>query len=435
MNVFMRLLSNLQCSLRRSARRAARGKTARLAKDESGVALMLALFAVTMLMIIATELMYETNVELVVSSQAINQVRAHYAAQSGVEISLLRIHIYKKAVAAVGSAIPASMLDPIWQFPFAWPPPVTQEMTLADQDEIRSAVKASTMQGQYVATIESEGSKIDVNDLASASKVVADATKLQIQQVFESKIESDEDFAERYRGFDFNILINNMIDWVDSDKESLNGGDESSIYARREEVEDATFLPPNQAFKTLQELHLVEGMTDELYEILAPRLTLYGSKGINVNYAKKDVLMSLTPQITSEIADEILKAIQDPQRGPFKDEADFVQFLASQGIAENPFRSGDELKVPLVFATERNFRIRSLGRSGKVNREITAIVYDYSEAKARLGELASAQLPRTATPDPEQAAPTPTPTASPASGNQQQSSPNERPIIVYWNET
>ena len=45
-------------------------------KSERGAALMLALFATTLLMVIATEIMYETSVEYVVSTQSVNQVRA-----------------------------------------------------------------------------------------------------------------------------------------------------------------------------------------------------------------------------------------------------------------------------------------------------------------------------------------------------------------------
>jgi general secretion pathway protein K len=77
-----------------------------------------------------------------------------------------------------------------------------------------------------------------------------------------------------------------------------------------------TSYTPNRPFKTMEELHMVAGMTDEIYEILTPQITLYGVKGINVNQAESDVLMSLfsnfDPEQAKEVVREILKRRNDP---------------------------------------------------------------------------------------------------------------------------
>lgn len=426
----------------RATRNQAAPRYRHMLKDDSGAALMMAVFTMTMLLAVSMDTLFETSVEMQVSGQAINQVKAYYAAKSGVEISLLRIHIYKKAVAMLDQIPqqmrpPRSMLDPIWQFPFAWPPVVPGDTSSVDKDMIKDTVKKSLMQGQYLATIESEGSKIDINDLASPSKVIADATRQQILQIFNSKMENDEAFSQRYRGYDFDRLVNNITDWIDADTESRNGGDESGIYADRPRSD---FIPANQPLKTLQELHLVEGMTDEFYNILAPRITIYGIKGVNVNTASKDVLMSLTPEITEERADKIIEGRNDPNRGPFKDTDDFVQFLQTVGVSGDPFREGNskQEKVPLFYDAEYNFRVRSQGISGKVTRDITAIVYDFDRVKARLKELATGANPTQSTGTNNQSQSTAGGNTGKGanSGKSQQPTkvPNERPTIVYWNE-
>lgn len=420
-------------------------KTVSMLKDESGIALMIAIFTVTVLMIIATEVMYETNVELIVSSQAVNQLKAHYAAKSGVQISLLRIQIYRKAAAMVGNAVPASTLDPIWQTPFAWPPVVPDETSIADKEQIKKAVKASSMQGTYFTTIESEGGKIDVNDLDSPSKVVQDSTRQQILEIFTGQMENDQAFGDRFRGYDFGKLVDNLTDWIDADKTSKSGGsgDEGSMYPDRPNEN----IPPNAPFKTLEELHMVAGMTDELFDLLSSRLTVFGTKGINVNYAKKDVLMSLSPQITPERADKIIEDRGKKERGPFKDEDDFVQYLGTQGITGNPFRENNVLKVPLLFDPEFNFRIRSRGQAGRVQRDITAIVYDTGKVTSRLqkfladqkkDEQAKAGGTQGQSPDPQAGIGTTSP-AAPASAAKKKdddktASPDTAPNIVYWNE-
>lgn len=419
-------------------------KTISMLKDESGIALMMAIFTVTVLMIIATEVMYETNVELIVSSQAINQLKAHYAAKSGVEISLLRLQIYRKALALVGNAIPASTFDPIWQMPFAWPPIVPKETSEVDKGEIKKSVKESKMQGQYFATIESEGSKIDINDLDSPSKVIADSTRQQILEIFQSKMDNDEDFASHHRGDDFTQIVDNVTDWIDGDKigRGKTGGDESVLYPDRANE----LIPPNSPFKTLEEIHMVAGMTDEIFELLKSRITVYGTKGININYAKKDVLMSLTSQIDDKRADQIIEDRGKKERGPFKDQDDFVKYLATIGIQNDPFKDKDgKQTVPLVFDPEFNFRIRSTGQAGRVQREITAIVYDTDQVTSRLKDFLSQQKPTTPpvidpneTPDAKakrEAAAKAATDAAAAKKKSKPKVPNAPPNVVYWNET
>ncbi len=429
-------------------------KTISMLKDESGIALMMAIFTVTVLTIIATEVMYETNVELIVSSQAVNQLKAHYAAKAGVEISLLRIQIYRKAAALVGSAIPASTLDPIWQMPFAWPPIVPKETSLVDKGEIKKAVKESKMQGQYFATIESEGSKIDINDLDSPSKIMSDSTRQQILEIFQSKMDNDEDFQAHHRGDDFGQIVDNITDWIDADKvgRGKTGGDESALYPDR----GTELIPPNTPFKTLDELHMVAGMTDELFDLLKTRITIYGTKGVNVNYAKKDVLMSLSSQITDERADKIIEDRGKKERGPFKDQQDFTQYLDTIGISGDPFKDKDgKATVLLLFDPEFNFRIRSTGQAGRVQREITAIVYDTDQVTSRLKDFLAQQKAASAPPggaltpatDPNypglsqdeiakrQAALKAAGGGAATTKKATPKVPNAQPNVVYWNET
>ncbi len=400
-------------------------------KNESGAALMMAIFCVTMLMVIATEIMYETNVELAVSTQSVNNVKAHYAAVAAVEISLLRIQIYRKAAAMVGDSPLKSMLDPIWQMPFAWPPVVPESTTRVNKDEINDAVKESAMQGKYAVTITPESAKIDINDLASPLKGIQDNTKKRIKDIFAAKLVNDEAFDRKFRGFDFDQLINNIKDYVDEDKASEDGAQESLKYPN---MGKADFYPPNQPFKTLQEIHMVAGMTDEIYDLLIPNITIYGSKGINVNYASADIFKALDPrQFTEERVQKIIEGRGDPNRGPFKDEKDFLGFLQSLGINDEWYKDAQgKPQILLLFDAEYNFRVEATGIMGKSYKNITAIVYDFDRVKSRMQELVEQMKPTpppdTNKPPPQGGAPTPK-KSNPAQV------PNERPNIVYWNET
>lgn len=373
------------------ARPARLSKPSEILKSERGVALMIALFAMMLLTFIAIEVSYDTTVDYVVASQQVNRIRAHYAAKSGLELSLLRIMLYKQVLASVGSSLPdKSMLDPIWSFPFMWPPVVADKkikMTEVERGMIKDVVKDSLMTASFATTITPEGAKLDINDLGSNVKGLKNSMIQQLVKVFKSEVEHNEAFADKYSGYRFEELVNNIADYIDEDKDSLNGGDESAPYRDLEDKEIE--MPPNRGLRTVDELHQVAGMNEDFYKVLAPKVTVFGTKGVNVNYADKNTLMALDPSMTEEAVNKLIERRNNPkQGGPFKSEQEFFSFIQGYGVN---FKAIEESKVPLLFDVEFNFRVVSTGLSGNVKREITVVTYDFSNLVDRYGELLDKQ--------------------------------------------
>ncbi len=394
-------------------------------KNNKGAALLMALFTVTLIIFLAVEVSYDTAVEYRVASANYQRLKAYYAAKSGVELSLLRIQLYHTVYQSYKEQLQGQtqLLDLIWQFPFMWPPTTGQDLSRVSREEIQDTVKESFMDAQYMTQIESEGGKIDINDLASPSEALRLATRKQLSQLFENRLAADDDWAMDHRSLDINELINNIQDWVDEDDVGLNGGNESSNYPDAK----SKYIPPNQPFKTLEELHMVKGLNDELFAIIAPQVTVYGLKGINVNYADKKVLLSIDPQLTNDIVDEALKRRNDPEIGPFKNNDDFNNFLSGQGVDMNKF---NESKIPLYFDAEYNFRIKSIGQFGNSMREIIAIVYDFDTVKERLSKLMTST---TTTLEPAATGSPPPVTSSTTTTTLQQRTIG-RPSVIYWHE-
>lgn len=353
---------------------------------EKGVALLMVMFTTLLLTAIALELASETISEYQVSSRDLKQVQAYYAAEACMQISLLRVKLYQQAASALkGKIDDPTFVDFLWNFPLPWPLPLPDEMSGVDKSVLQKAMGESLFQGQYVGYISPEDAKVDITDLVSPSEVIAASTRNQILEIFQSKMETDEDFRNRYQGFNFQELVLQIIDWMDEGDESLVGGSERSYY-RDFNSED---VPPNQPLKTKEELMMVYGMTNELYELLAERTTIYGIKGLNVNQADKAMLMSLDPQMTEEIVNEILERRADPELGgPFADAEDFLSFLGSRGVNTENF---EETKVPLVFDNLSNFRLECVGQVQDVQRKIIAITYDFDTVKGRLTEFLTAE--------------------------------------------
>lgn len=410
-------------------------------KNQKGVALLVAIFAMMLLLFLAIEVSYDTQVEYVASSQRINRLKSYYAAKSGVELGLLRVLIYKKAVAQFGETLKnaggMSLLDQIWQFPFTWPPVLPENASSIDKSQVKDIIKESSMDAKFMLTIESEGGKIDINDLSSTSKKIAESTRAQIAQIFQAKIDRDQEFSREYAGFNFDELLNNLTDWIDEDSDGLNGSDESTEYS---EI-NSRFIPPNQPFKTMNEMRMVKGMDDTLFNLLKERVTIYGIKGVNVNYSKKEVLEALDPQFQNdpEIIKLILERRKDPTQGAFKNEEDFISFLESNGINTDNFNSAE---IPLYFDPEYNFRIISTGNFANSTREITAIIYDYEGIKDRYMQILDTRdddankqgdSPGDTNKDGDQGQ-TQDPNKKKEAEKKKINVPTGRPSVVYWSE-
>jgi general secretion pathway protein K len=336
---------------------------------------------------LVVEISYESNVEYIVNGNSVNRVQAYYAARSGLDFALLRLKIYQKAQGQFQSLPPAQkkMLDLIWQFPLNWPlalpgvelPPAAKETG----DDGDSLTKPSLMEATWATQIVDEGSKIDINDLASPSKGLREATKALILGIFESKKENDEDFRRRYQDFKFEEMVNNIIDWLDNDVTAINGGDERQFYEVK--IENVR-LPPNRSFRTIDEVRLVYGMNEELFGLLRERITVYGMKAINPNYATAEVLKSIHPSMTEVVVSAVISR-RDSERegGPYVDANDFWGYVQSkrgnvpQEVQQN---------LPLVFDAVYNFKITATGEKNGMIREITAITFDLDSAAATVAQ-------------------------------------------------
>lgn len=366
-------------------------KCKQVLNNERGVALLIAMFAMMLLTFIAIEVSYDTTVDYVVASQQVNRIKAHYAAKAGVDISLLRIMLYKQVVSQFGDQLAQAgagkqMLDIIWSFPFMWPPTGlysnTKGSTSVEKEMVQKVVKDSMMSASYTATISPEGGRMDINDLGSPSDGLKKKMMAQVVKIFLSEVEHNEAFADKYRGYKFEELVNNIADYIDEDMQGSGGGDEKIPYR---DWEDKDYeMPPNRPLRTVDELHMVAGMNDDFYNVLAPRVTVFGTKGVNVNYADKDTLMALDPSMNEEAIRKIMERRNDPKQSPFQDAKDFLGFVQGFGVNSKAI---EQSGIPLLFDQEFNFRIVSTGLAANVKREITAITYDFTNLTGRFADI------------------------------------------------
>lgn len=391
-----------------------------------GVALILAVSSLLFMVYIASEISKDSLIEFSVNSQEMNRLKAYYSAKSSLEIALLRVKLFQQAGRLQLPPGLSQQLDQVWKFPFAWPIPIMGDVNAVERDSIQKLTKESFMDSSYTHTIEDEGTKIDINDLISPSKVLQEVTKKQILNIFNQKLESDEEFRKEYQAQQFEDIVNRMIDFMSDKNAAVSGGDKRQYFS-----ELGRGYPPNRAFRTVDEIKLVPGMNEELFQLLKPVITVYGTKAINPNTASSAVIKSLDAGITDEAVSEALARRENPEKGgPFvgadMDQCrnDFATFLESHGS-----RLSEDFKmIPMICDKIYNFRIKSSGVVGgginSVIKDITVVVMDINKVAQTLKSYTDKEKQNSN--PPSGAKPPPRPASD--------SLPKGPPRIVYWTE-
>lgn len=212
--------------------------------------------------------------------------------------------------------------------------------------------------GTVAVAIQDEGGKINVNALVTPSGTKP-SVPLQIEQLKR---------LFRLKGLD-PAPVDAIVDWLDRDDIEEPSGAESAYYERL----DRPYRCRNGQLETLAELHLVKGITDEVYRVISPYLTVYGNKfggdnRINVNTADPVVLQTLP--------------VKDRDVVTFPLDAEQVEKI----VAARPFDALGELKkVPGMEAVvsplqsqlevrSQHFSVYAEGEANGVKKGVLAVV-------------------------------------------------------------
>ena len=105
------------------------------------------------------------------------------------------------------------------------------------------------------------------------------------------------------------LLSQTIADWRDLDDDKRPSGEERDGYLKK----GLLALPANGPFRQVAELRMVSGMTQEIYEAVAPYLTTYGDGTVNLNTAPTPVLRAM-PGMTDAVLNNILSQRSNGRR-------------------------------------------------------------------------------------------------------------------------
>ncbi len=265
---------------------------------QRGIALITVLLIVAIATIIAVSLAHRQQIDIRRTANLINQQQAYYyvlGAESWAKLILMRDGEKSQTIDHLGE-VWATQLPP----------------TLIEGGILQASIE--DLQGKFnlnnLLTTEGKPDTQQINYFKQLLKEIADTNH-------------DSRFSER----EIEQLVEACIDWIDdNDSPTLPYGAEDNRYL----LKKPAYRTANRPFSSLSELHLLEGMNNELFQTLQAYITVLPTHtAININTAPALVLKALSEQL--RLADiELL--IKKRQSEPFNNLQEFMRSDAFAGI-------------------------------------------------------------------------------------------------------
>lgn len=319
-----------------------------------GVALIIAILAISVLTVVATEFAYNTRVDLQLAANQRDEVRAYYMARSGISLGRLLLRFQKQVdstplpnlggllqqfmggggAQGANAQAPASSLNiQLWKLARvdchmlkglvksdtgkgdgkgdgkeAPPPPPKDEKFEMDDDKEGAATENQPMMrsfggfdGCFLATISDEEEKLNVHRLASLATDALPTASRMMDMFGDKRFEFifNRDDANRVRVTPQDVVIA-LKDWVDEDEvqSAINLADPVNPFASGFAPEnsnydrfDPRYEAKNAKFDSLDELYRVHGVTDMFMAAFKDRLTVYPDVNSRPNVNTDDPMM------------------------------------------------------------------------------------------------------------------------------------------------
>ena len=284
-----------------------------------GVALLLVLGALAVLTVMLTEFQDEASAEFGNATAERDALKAEYAARSAVNLGRLLIAAEPTMRKSLGFILAAAFGSvpqlPVWNYADqilgAFNDTDRQQSFAAMSGvELDKAKNLGLPGAAFDLLIVDEDAKINVNVPARGgyppqAQLATDLIGLigapQYNPMFEQR-DADDNFSDRL------AICAALVDWTDPDQDAFNcnlqdftntaAGAEDSYYA----LLKRPYHRKNAAFDSLEELHLVRGISDEFWSTFVdpepddPKkrvVTVWGQGKLNLNSANPQALLSL----------------------------------------------------------------------------------------------------------------------------------------------
>ncbi len=225
---------------------------------------------------------------------------------------------------------------------------------------------------ECLVTITEENSRLNVNLLKDKDGKL-DRTRIE-QLLRLIDLLNKEQTSHSRIGYS---LVSSIIDWTDSDDQVTNlpfiqhenMGAESSYYSKLQ----VPYRCKNALLDTTEELLLVKGITQEVFNRICDYVTVYGDGKVNINSASRQVIECLSEKMDVVLAQMII------DRRDFKPFDSIMELRDVPGMTDGIYNTIK--KTATVGSTEQYYHVISQGNVDHLSRTTVAILERNMETK------------------------------------------------------
>ncbi|MEX0798762.1 MAG: hypothetical protein WD025_04930, partial [Bacteriovoracaceae bacterium] len=215
----------------------------KILSNQSGIALLMVSTAIVILSVIMLNFTYDSSVNKLQSYNIEDKSKAKLTAEAGLNFAMARLRLYKEAFnfleknESAKEAAGQETINAIWNFPFVYPVPITDQMNRVQKDSLAEFMESSFIDGNLQLTIQNISNRININLLRVSlldqareeakqeppegdtnQKDPEFAVEKQLLKMLETAVEQkaqeDEDFANQYYGMDLQRLVDILVTYL-----------------------------------------------------------------------------------------------------------------------------------------------------------------------------------------------------------------------------
>lgn len=373
-------------------------------RDQSGAAMLLVLMTMTILGMLAGDMVYQYQVYNNVVYNQLDSLKAEQLAKSGLRLARLQVHAANQIAEAIEKlSLPVSpdIADQLWQTPMVLPPPIPPGANTVTKEVLQKFQEELGLPGQISISITGESHKLNLNSLVwknpepkkddkdnrdqnpdqnpnpnpnpsagnqpqnqgngNPEQEKPDPLEVQrkiliqaIDQMIANEMENNDEFAEYARDLTGEVIVKNILAWIDRETESLGSGEDKRSYYSQLNPEISI---KNAPMFSISELNFVKDFNSQMIRLFEDNFTTIVTEGINVNQINVTMLRALIPDMSQEQAEELIKRRDDPvEGGKFKKVDDFYRLVDLIGSFGDVKQTMQDRGIALV-TRESAFRV------------------------------------------------------------------------------
>lgn len=381
-------------------------------RNQRGVALMMILTAIIILTAIYGQFTFDSKISRIRATNILDRTQAKLLAESGLQLAMTRLRLYKEAYNKVESnpdakrMVPPNLLNQLWEVPYIYPIPLDKNASVILRDTVGKFQEESLLHGEMKVTIQNISGRLNINLLRTdvsrlkfddegnlippesstiydmgnekEDEVSMDRALYQLlKRLVDEKKEKDDAFADRYGNLNYQELFTNLK-YYTSDYQTM--ANDPMIGEAEANFQRIPLIPKYGPLSSASELYAIPGWTDELIELIQNEFSAYPSMQIDLNKITANMLRLMFPRLSDDDVKEFFQYRDNPED---PQEMNSVADLKKYFVEQERIMSSEDFdariqaftKSGITFGSNPNlFKIVSVGEHNRASYTLVAYV-------------------------------------------------------------